>query len=65
MVSEYKRQLAEIREKQDLYRQMGDYDRADRLSPLCDNLEYAIQMMGGLTDATETQGVCRRLSRRR
>ena len=47
MVDEYKRQLAAIRKKQDLYRQMGDYDRAERLSPLCDNLEYAIQEMGG------------------
>ena len=47
MVSEYKRQLAEIRNRQNEYRQKGAYEAAERLEPYALNLEYAIKEMGG------------------
>lgn len=47
MVDEYKRQLAEIRHRQEQYRQKGAHEEAERLEPYALNLEYAIQEMGG------------------
>ena len=47
MVSEYKRQLAAIRKRQEQYKKQRAYDSAERLEQYALNLEYAIQEMGG------------------
>ena len=47
MVEEYKRQLAEIRHRQEQYKKQGAYDSAERLEQYALNLEYAIKEMGG------------------